>query len=93
MSTGSTRQHTPEGLRRLGNLAELWRARYGRCRNYAEASRIAFDRARAAAQAATADGNADAWHDLAQLLTVWSEGLEKAHADSIAAARTQPRRR
>lgn len=73
-------QLAAEARRRLDNQARMWRARYEACKNYTDAVRVAFDRARAAARAAERDGNREAWKDLAQLLTNWAEAMEQAAA-------------
>lgn len=73
-------QLAPEAKRRLDNQARMWQARYEACANYAEAVRVAYDRARAAARAAERGGNAEAWEDLTQLLNRWCVHMEKAQA-------------
>lgn len=63
---------------RLRNLKTHYDQRYSRCRTPAEAVRVSFDRAKAAAIRAEAAGDAGAMQDLAVQLAQWAERHERA---------------
>ncbi|GAA3551007.1 hypothetical protein GCM10022419_034130 [Nonomuraea rosea] len=70
---------TPEGKRRLENLAKFWNDRVQKVTSDAALAQVCFDRARAAARQAQRSGrNPRAMHELAELLATWAQRQEDA---------------
>ncbi|MET8686318.1 hypothetical protein ABZV77_19090 [Streptomyces sp. NPDC004732] len=76
---------TPEGLKRLKNLATFWNPRLEAATNDAELAKVCFDRAKAAARRAQKSGDIKAMHELAQEIANWAAGKERAEAQRDAA--------
>ena len=68
---------------RLRNLKRHYDLRYSQCRTPAEAVRVSFERAKAAARRGEADGDAGAMQDLAVQLAQWAERRERAAAEKM----------
>lgn len=81
MTTGGRRKPPVNPVkRRRQNHKDFWEARYKAVGNdYAEMSRVAYERARSAAKRAVAAGEERALYELAELLTQWSLEAERAN--------------
>lgn len=75
-----TSKLTPEGRRRLQNIATFWNERIQKVTSDAALAQACFDRARAAARARQRSGNQRAMHELAELLATWAQRQEDAEA-------------
>lgn len=74
-----TSELTPEGKRRLQNLARFWSDRINAVTTDAALAQVCFDRARAAARQAQRSGRKpQAMHELAELLATWAQQQEDA---------------
>ncbi|MFI2207646.1 hypothetical protein ACH47Z_44795 [Streptomyces sp. NPDC020192] len=71
---------SPEGLKRLRNLADFWGPRLEAVDNDADLAKVCFDRAKSAAKRAQRGGNPRAMHELAELLAHWAHDQERADA-------------